>query len=46
MRPTRDHPPQPDDAARRARARRTAVVVALVAVGVYVVFLLMAGMGR
>ena len=40
------HPRQPDDAARRARARRTAVVVALVAVAVYAGFLLMAVVAR
>ena len=41
-----DHPRQPDDAARRARARRTALVVAAVAVAVYVAFLLMGVLGR
>lgn len=41
-----DHPRQPDDAARRARARRTAVVVALVAVAVYAAFLLMGVLAR
>lgn len=40
------HPRQPDDAARRARARRTAVVVALVAVTVYAGFLLLGVLGR
>jgi uncharacterized membrane protein len=44
--PTPDHPRQPDDAARRARARRTAVVMALVAVGVYVAFLMLGVLGR
>lgn len=41
-----DHPRQPDDAARRARARRTALVVAAVAVAVYVAFLLMGVLGQ
>ena len=45
MAPTDSRPPF-DDAARRARVRRTVVVVALVAVAVYVGFLLMAGLGR
>ena len=45
MAPT-DPRPQSDDAARRARVRRTAIAVALVAVAVYVGFLLMAGLGR
>jgi hypothetical protein len=39
-------PPQPDDAARRARARRTAVVVALLAVAVYIGFMLINALGR
>ena len=41
-----DHPRQPDDAARRARARRTALVVAAVAVAVYAAFLLMGVLGQ
>lgn len=40
------HPRQPDDAARRARARRTAIIVALAAVAVYVGFLLMGVLAR
>jgi hypothetical protein len=43
---TPNHPRQPDDAARRARARRTAVVVALVAVAVYAGFMLLGTLGR
>lgn len=39
--PKAPHPRQPDDAARRARARRTALVVAGIAVAVYATFLLM-----
>jgi hypothetical protein len=43
---TPNRSPQPDDAARRARARRTAVVVALVAVAVYAGFMLLGILGR
>ena len=45
MKPS-DHPRQPDDAARRVRARRTALVIAGIAVAVYVVFMLIGVYGR
>ena len=44
--PRVNHPHQPDDAARRARARRTALVAAGIAVAVYAVFILMGVLGR